>query len=90
MHAQPLTRGSGTGANGPVGQDADGPVSEVDITSTHDSVMSATPDSTIGTGQKLKYGDPSHMSGETQFTVNTSADCEVRLDRIDRDARELL
>jgi len=62
----PLTRGSGR-ANGPIGPDGDEHVSEVDITSTHNSVMSATPDSTIGAGQKLpsvKYTDLTQVSGD--------------------------
>lgn len=62
----PLTRGSGR-ANGPIGPDGDEHVSEVDITSTHNSVMSATPDSTIGAGQKLpsvKYTDLTQVSGK--------------------------
>ena len=68
----PLTRGSGIRSNGPVGQDGDEHVSEVDITSTHNSVMSATPDSTIGAGGKIpsvKYTDLTQMSGKTNHSL---------------------
>ena len=68
----PLTRGSGRGSNGPVGHEADEHVSEVDITSTHNSVMSATPDSTIGAGQKVptvKYTDLTQMSGKSSSLI---------------------
>ena len=42
-------------------------LSEIDITSAHNSVVSATPDSTIGAGQKIltaKFTDLSQMSGK--------------------------
>ena len=67
----PLTKGNAGGANGPVGRDGDEHVSEVDITSTHNSVMSATPESTIGAGQNVpsvKYTDLTHMSGKSRLS----------------------
>ena len=69
----PLTKGSGAGgSNGPVAaQEHDEHVTEVDITSTHNSIMSATPDSTIGAGQKIpnvKYTDLTQISGRLLTT----------------------